>query len=182
MVEYQSVNIRQISKNRAEQIANYRFLENDKVTISELTKSLSDHCQQNVGGQHVLAISDTSEINLQSHKGRLKEQGLGVVGNNKDVGFFIHPTLVLNAETGFPLGLSTVQVWTRALNHADKKARKYKQQPIEAKESYKWLASAERSIRCLDGGDAKMVTHIGDREADLYEEWPQYPSNKIIIY
>jgi hypothetical protein len=56
MVEYQSVNIRQISKNRAEQIANYRFLENDNVTISELTKSLSDHCQQNVGGQHVLAI------------------------------------------------------------------------------------------------------------------------------
>jgi hypothetical protein len=102
MVEYQSVNIRQISKNRAEQIANYRFLENDNVTISELTKSLSDHCQQNVAGQHVLAISDTSEINLQSHKGRLKEQGLGVVGNNKDVGFFIHPTLVLNAETGFP--------------------------------------------------------------------------------
>jgi hypothetical protein len=175
MVECQSVNIRQISKNRAEQIANYRFLENDNVTISELTKSLSEQCQQNVGGKHVLAISDTSEINLQSHKGRLKEKGLGVVGNNKDVGFFIHPTLVLNAETGFPLGLSTVQVWTRALNHADKKARKYKQQPIEAKESYKWLASAERSIKCLDGGDASMVTHIGDREADLYEEWATVP-------
>ena len=175
MVECQSVNIRQISKNRAEQIANYRFLENDNVTISELTKSLSEQCQQNVGGKHVLAISDTSEINLQSHKGRLKEKGLGVVGNNKDVGFFIHPTLVLNAETGFPLGLSTVQVWTRALNHADKKARKYKQQSIEAKESYKWLASAERSIKCLDGGDASMVTHIGDREADLYEEWATVP-------
>lgn len=175
MVECQSVNIRQISKNRAEQIANYRFLENDNVTISELTKSLSEQCQQNVGGKHVLAISDTSEINLQSHKGRLKEKGLGVVGNNKDVGFFIHPTLVLNAETGFPLGLSTVQVWTRALNHADKKARKYKQQPIEAKESYKWLASAERSIKCLDGGDASMVTHIGDREADVYEEWATVP-------
>ena len=98
MVEYQSVNIRQISKTRAEQIANYHFLENDNVTISELTKSLSDHCQQNVGGQHVLAIIDTSEINLQRHKGRLKEQGLGVVGNNKDVGFFIHPTLVLNGS------------------------------------------------------------------------------------
>jgi hypothetical protein len=133
MVEYQSVNIRQISKNRAEQIANYRFLENDNVTISELTKSLSDHCQQNVGGQHVLAISDTSEINLQSHKGRLKEQGLGVVGNNKDVGFFIHPTLVLNAETGFPLGLSTVQIWTRALNHADKKRENISNSPSKQK-------------------------------------------------
>jgi len=173
VVKKQSVNIRQISCNRAEQIANYRFLENESVTISELTRSLSDRCSEQVGGLHVLAISDTSEINLQSHKGRLKEKGLGVVGNNRDVGFFIHPTLVLNAETGFPLGLSAVQIWTRALNHADKKARKYQQQPIEAKESYKWLASAERSTRCLGG--AKMVTHIGDREADLYEEWAIVP-------
>jgi len=25
-----------------------------------------------------------------------------VVGNNTDVGFYIHPTLVLDAENGFP--------------------------------------------------------------------------------
>ena len=129
-VKHQSVNIRQISKDRAEQIANYRFLGNENVTVSELTKSISEHCQQQVSGLHVLAISDTSEINLEKHRGRLKEQGLGLVGNNQDVGFFIHSTLVLNAETGFPLGLSAVQIWTRAMDHADKKERKYKQQPI----------------------------------------------------
>jgi len=177
-VKHQSVNIRQISKDRAEQIANYRFLGNENVTVSELTKSISEHCQQQVSGLHVLAISDTSEINLENHRGRLKEQGLGLVGNNQDVGFFIHPTLVLNAETGFPLGLSTVQIWTRAMDHADKKERKYKQQPIESKESYKWLGSAEKSIYSLDGGDARMVTHIGDRESDLYEEWATVPKQQ----
>jgi hypothetical protein len=107
---HQTVVIRQISRNRAEQIAYYRYLENEQVTLSELVRSLSDHCQEQVAGRHILSISDTSEINLQSHQGRLKSEGLGVVGNNTDVGFFIHPTLAIDAETGFPLGLSTVQL------------------------------------------------------------------------
>ncbi len=145
------------------------------MTISELVRSISDHCEQQVEGRHVLALSDTSEINLQSHAGRLKAEGVGVVGNNRDVGFFIHPTLVLDAESGFPLGLSNVQIWTRAAERPTKTERKYKTLPIEKKESYKWLAAAERSQRCFEVGGAKLVTHIGDREADIYEEWATVP-------
>lgn len=175
MREHQSVNIRQISRNRAEQVGYYRFLENENVSLSELVRSVSDACEQQVEGLHVLAISDSSEINLQSHAGRLKPEGVGVVGNNQDFGFFIHPTLVLNAESGFPLGLSTVQSWKRALDHADKHQRRYQSLPIEAKESYKWLLSAEHSHRCLSAGGVRLVTHIGDRESDLYEEWARVP-------
>jgi hypothetical protein len=180
---HQSVVIRQISRNRAEQIAYYRFLENEKVTLSELVRSLSDHCQQQVSGRHILSISDTSEINLQSHQGRLHPEGLGVVGNNKDVGFFIHPTLALDAENGFPLGLSNVQLWTRSPERPDKHERNYATLPIEQKESYKWLASAERSQRCYQLGEARMVTHIGDREADLYEAWATIPDryNHVLV-
>ncbi len=50
------------------------------MTLSELVRSLSDHCEQQVEGRHILSISDTSEINLESHRGRLKSEGLGVVG------------------------------------------------------------------------------------------------------
>jgi len=53
---------------------------------------------------HVLAISDSSEINLSAHRGRLHPADLGVLSNDRDVGFFIHPTLVLDAADGFPLG------------------------------------------------------------------------------
>jgi hypothetical protein len=101
----------------------------------------------------------------------LKAEGVGVVGNNRDVGFFIHPTLAMDAESGLPLGLSNVQIWTRALERPNKMERKYQTLPIEKKESYKWLAAAERSHRCFQVGGAKLVTHIGDREADIYEEW-----------
>ena len=145
--QHQTVVIRQISRNRAEQIAYYRYLENEQVSLSELVRSLSDHCQQQVDGRHILSISDTSEINLQSHQGRLRPKGLGVVGNNKDVGFFIHPTLAVDGDTGFPLGLSNVQLWIRPSERPDKQERDYAKLPIEHKESYKWLASAERSQR-----------------------------------
>lgn len=175
MQRQHSVNIRQISHSRAEQVGYYRFLENPNVTLSELVRSLADHCEQQVEGLHVLSISDTSEINLQAHQGRLKPEGLGVVGNNRDVGFFIHPTLALNAETGFPLGLSAIHLWPREFDPADQPARDYPNRPIEEKESYKWLRSAEQSRRCLSAGGARMVTHLGDRESDIYEEWATVP-------
>ena len=118
MLRKQSVNIRQMSKNRAEQVGYYRFLENDKVTVSELIQSLSEHCEQQVEGLHVLAVNDTSEINLEAHRGRLKTEGQGVVGNNRDIGFFLHPTLVLNGENGFPLGISSAsQIRAAPIRH-----------------------------------------------------------------
>jgi len=173
--------IRQISRNRAEQIAYYRYLENEQVTRSALVRSLSEHCQQQVSGRHLLSISDTSEINLQAHEGRLNPEGFGVVGNNKDVGFFIHPTLGMDAENGFPLGFSNVQVWTRSPNRPSKDERDRSKWPIEQKESYKWLASAERSQRCFEVGGARLVTHIGDREADLSEEWARVPNRNTHV-
>ena len=154
------------------------------MSISELVRSLSDHCQQQVKGRHILAVNDTSEVNLQSHSGRLKLEELGVVGNDRDVGFFIHPTLALDAATGFPLGLSALQLWTRAPNRPTIKDRGgYNNLPIEEKESFKWLASAERSQHCLKTGGASLVTHIGDRESDLYEEWATVPDafNHVLV-
>ena len=107
------------------------------MTTSVLVRALSDHCQQQVAGRHVLAIQDTSEINVQAHAGRLTAENLGVVGNNKDIGFFLHPTLVLDAESGFPLGISQVQLWTREVDHATKAERNYPTLPLEQKESFK---------------------------------------------
>jgi hypothetical protein len=161
----------------------YRFLENENITVSEQVRRIAVDCQLRVAEKHVLAISDSSEINLQSHLGRLSPAGLGVVGNNTDVGFYIHPTLVLDGESGFPLGLSTIQLCSRDIDHADKYERGYKNLPIEEKESYKWLASASESQKCFEAGRAKMGTHIGDRESDLFEEFATVPNknNHLLI-
>ncbi len=184
MAHKQSVNIRKISKNRAEQVGYYRFLENENVSIGELVASVGENCALHLEGtQHILAISDTSEINLQSHVGRLKPEGIGVVGNNSDVGFYIHPTLAVDAENGFPLGLSTVQLWTREPDHLHKDERKYQNLPIEEKESYKWIKSAEETRTCLNRSNVKMITHIGDRESDIFEEFVRVPNkcNHLLV-
>lgn len=170
------MNIRQLSQDWAEHEGYYRFLDNEQESVGELTRSLASHCQQQVNGLLVLAISDSREINLQAHRGRIKSEGLGVVGNNEDLGFFIHPTLVLNGANGIPLGLSHVQLWSRPLDRLDKKIRRYKQLPIEQKESFKWLESAAESQRYLDLGGARTVTYMGDRAADIYEEWVRVPN------
>ncbi|MGG6270978.1 IS4 family transposase, partial [Leptolyngbya sp. AN03gr2] len=57
----------------------------------------------------------------------------------------------------------------------DKTERRYKQLPIEAKESYKWIKSAVSSQPHFEAGGATQVTYIGDREADIYEEWFDVP-------
>lgn len=62
----------------------YRFLENEQVTVGALKRSLASHCQQQVEGLHVLSLSDSSEINLQAHSGRIELEGLGVVGHDRD--------------------------------------------------------------------------------------------------
>ena len=120
--------------------------------------------------REVLAINDTSSINLQSHLGRLKPAGLGYIngGNHKRVGFFIHPTLIAEAETGYIRGLSSLQIWTRPEVTRERK-KIYKQLEIEEKESYKWIKAAEQTKRAMP--NARRITMIGDREADCYEEF-----------
>lgn len=150
------------------------------MSLSVILKSLSHHCHGQVRDKHVLAISDTSEINLQAHAGRLKkDEKLGVVGNNQDIGFFIHPTLVVDSADGLPLGLSTVQIWTRPEDRPSKEERDYKNQPIEEKESYKWIESAKGSQWCFEMGEAEQVTYIGDSESDIYEPWIEIPKTHV---
>ncbi|HEY9817800.1 MAG TPA: IS4 family transposase [Candidatus Obscuribacterales bacterium] len=151
----------------------YRLLNNEQVNPREICRSLSDQCQERIEGLNVLALSDSSEVNLSRHRRRLNPEKLGVLSNNKNVGIFIHPTLVLDAEDGMPLGLSDVYWWSRDPERKDKHSRQYKQQEIEEKESYKWWQVAQNSQRCWAA--AKTVTYIADREADIYELWEQTP-------
>lgn len=178
MIEGKSSVIRELSTTRSEQIANYRFLNNSKVTEEELIQTLTHECSERVKGLHVLCIQDTSEINLESHRGRLKENsGIGLVGNDKDIGFFIHPTLVVDADHNHVKGFSHVKLWHRPTDKKNKQERKYKTLPIAEKESYKWLESSQRSKELLSEADA--VTIIEDREGDIYEQFVTIPDKKV---
>lgn len=171
MMQKKSVRLRQLGKDRAEEVKFGRFLNNDKVTFKELCLAINTKVSLLSAGKHVLVVQDTTEVNYQKHVERVS--GLGLVGNNKDVGFFLHPALVLDAESSTCLGLSAILSWVRAAK-GDRKS--YKGLPIEEKESYRWIEAAEESKRHLS--EARMITVIADRESDIYEEWARIPDGK----
>ena len=164
----ESLVIGQLGATKAERSGYYRFMENPKVKETILAEGLQAACKRHIKEGHVLAISDTTEVNLAKQAGRIKGS-LGTISDNKSLGFHLHPSLLLDAEDGEALGISSVQSWVRPLAEAKKEGQKKQQRPIEEKESYKWIKSIKETQGCL--ADAVKVTYIADREADIYEEF-----------
>lgn len=137
MVARQSVCLRHLGGGRANEVRFGRFLANPRVSIDALIQGACADIGERSAGRHVLAIQDTSEINYQAHARRVA--GLGRVGNGTDLGFFLHPVLVVDAQERACLGLAHLHLWQRHKG----KATNYRDLPIEDKESYRWISAVE---------------------------------------
>lgn len=169
-VERITVNLRAAADRRAEWLGFSRWLNNPKVTASEIAEHSAEALSARVAGLHVLAIQDTTELNYAAHAGRVR--GLGPAGNGIDPGLFVHPVLAIDAGSGALLGLAGMQIWTREAPASPD----YRNLPIEEKESYRWLKGAMTAQTMLAA--AAMVTVIGDRESDIYEEFDRIPDER----
>lgn len=170
MTDKMTVCLRKLAGDRATEVRFGRWLGNEKVEIEELISKATKHVKDIVEGLHVLAIQDTTELNYQSHAGRVK--GLGTVGNGVDAGLFLHPMLTVDANSGACLGISGIHIWLRKKEASEN----YKKLPIEEKESYRWLKVAKDSKENLQ--KASKITIIADRESDIYEEWDRIPDER----
>lgn len=171
MLEKQTVCLRQLGSNRAGEMKLGRWLSNEDVTKEELIENIISKSIPLTTSRHILAIQDTTEINYQAHAGRVTG-GLGTVGNGKDIGFFMHPMLLVDAELETCLGLGAIKTWVRTT----KAHSNYPKQPIEEKESFRWLETAEQTKKNVH--EAAQLTLIADRESDIYEEWDRIPDQK----
>jgi hypothetical protein len=101
----------------------------EEILIEELTHRTSQLCN----GRIVLAIQDTSEVNLTAHEHRLKsDSGLGRLDAAEGtIGFKIHPTLVVDAQSLLPLGFASLDLWHRPLEMPDRRERRYQSLKIE---------------------------------------------------
>jgi hypothetical protein len=162
--------IRQLCDNRATQKRFNRLLEHPDVTHQEIIRHGGHKVASVVAGRQVLAIQDTSELDYTAHKRRTV--GLGKISNNKGAGLFIHPVLVVDANSRDCLGIAYQQAWMRD----DTVARNDSRRPIEDKESYRWLQAAQGSKQCLE--QASEITVIADRESDLYDLWDRIPDGR----
>ena len=178
LFQHPSSSIRQVSPTQAEQKAYYRFLNNEKVEEQDLINEVTSRTRNMAKGRHLLCVQDTCEVNLSKHKGRLKSNsGLGRSDKSDTAHCFkLHPGLVLDAHSLSPLGFSHIKIFHRPEEMPDRKQRNYKRQPIEDKESYKWIEVAQKSKQVLQESDT--VTFIEDREGDIYEQFVLVPDEK----
>ncbi len=170
--------LNQLAEGRSNLVGFSRFLSNEKITPTKLIQSAIARCIPYSEGKHVLVLNDTTEFNFEDHVNFLdrEDQHLGPTGNNKDIGFFLHPGLVIDAEQGMGLGFSYIKIWNRQYGKPDRRERNYKQQPLEEKESYRWIECGLASKENLS--TARHLTIVADRESDIYQEFVMLPDNR----
>ena len=168
------------TSNQSEQKGFYRFLSNDKVTEDALIDELCGRCGKNAVGRDVIVIQDSSSIGLSEHSNHIKAgTGLGFVGNKTGLGFLTHASLVLDADNETMLGFCDVQLWHREEDKSNNTTKAYKKQPIEAKESYKWIKASQQAKKVL--AHARSITIIEDREGDIYEQFAVIPDKQTQV-
>src|SRR5258708_40356890 len=67
MLRKQTMCVHALAKDRSQSRRFHRFLDNDAVSLHEMLVHAGRLTGARVAGRHVLAISDTSEMNFASH-------------------------------------------------------------------------------------------------------------------
>jgi hypothetical protein len=159
--------ISKVANNFEEQKAYYRLFENNKFSEDLIKEKTFIKCNNNSKGRHLLAINDTVDFNLESHKGRVElNNGFGL-SSNTTMGFKLHSSLILDAQSLFPIGFSSIDIWNRSEDTPLKNERHYKHSKIEDKESNKWIKAIDDTLKNITGADS--ITFVADREADIYD-------------
>jgi hypothetical protein len=148
-------------------------LHNEDVTVAATLAHAADEVGRRAAGRDVLVIQDTTEINYSRHAN--SKRGFGTVGNGEDIGLFLHPLLVVDAQTGGVLGLAGCQIMNRRRRRTTAAAER----PLAQKESRRWLEGARQAGRVLTA--AASVTVVADRESDIYEEFAYRPDNVHLL-
>jgi len=148
-----------------ETIAAYRFFDNSKTTPEKI---LSPHIESTItrAREHkeILCLQDTSEIDFSS---KPKTEGLGPLNYEKQIGFYIHPTLI-TTQNRIPLGIIDSYNWVRDAENFGK-AKERKNTPIEEKESIRWINGYQSIAKFAQALPDSKVTYVADRAADIYE-------------
>ena len=152
----------------AESIATYRFFDNERITEAALLEPHREATLQRVQAQkRVLVIQDTTEIDYTSKKDL---EGTGPLSVEQRHGFFAHSQYVVTPER-LPLGVWGTKIYAR--DGEDEKAGR-KKQPIEEKESFRWLEGYRDVCRLAELAPDTQTISVNDREGDIYEiflEW-----------
>lgn len=175
VVDRKTLIVHKLSDNRTEQVRFQRLLWSKRVTVEKMKAQERERVSALVNdAEHIIAIQDSSEFSFDHRRDEV--EGLGPVKNNKSIGLFAHPVIAVDARDNFVLGLVGLKLWTWDSSRKKKSNYERDKTPIELKESYRWIETAQEAKGALT--KAKKVTFISDRESDIYELFARIPDAK----
>jgi hypothetical protein len=148
----------------AETQAAYRFFDNGRAVPARILQPHQQATRARIG-QHpvVLIVQDTTELDYTAHP----VAGDGPLSSEAQRGFLDHSHLAFTPD-GLCLGVLDVHLWARSADgFGDSKKRQY--DPIETKETYRWLQGYRLACRTAEAVPQTQVVSVADCEGDLYE-------------
>lgn len=163
--------IKTLAGERKLEVSFGRFLQHDNVTIEEMSKTLAEKTNLNCKSRkHVLAIQDTVESTYPTQWDKKHLFGTGAHPSVKSI--LAHPSIIVDAFNKDILGIGSIKLWTRK----DKELIPKHLRSIEEKESIRWIEIAEETKKNITHG--AIITHITDREGDIYELLSRIPDER----
>lgn len=163
-----SLVLRKLGETRAGEIAAHRFLSSPHVSTGGILETFSERTRQASTGRRVVVAQDTTEINFSGRSAA--RRGLGLAGDGKAPGFFIHPNVVVDADEEVVLGLAGARIWTREEGKVSARGGR----TMNDKESARWLRGTQAAAEVLVG-HATQVIGVADREGDVWDHFAHVP-------
>jgi hypothetical protein len=154
----------------AETTAAYRFFDNDKVDFDGVLRPHLDRTRARIAAQPVvLLVPDTTEVDVTRPERQV--HGAGRLDGGTRRGVFLH---LMHAFTpdGTPLGTVEASPWMRdddKPTNAAKTRGERAAEPIEEKESFRWLLSMRRAREEAADRPGTRFVCVADSEADVYD-------------
>jgi len=149
----------------AEVMAASRFFDNKAVTQEAILEPHRAAIVERVRSHgRVLLVQDTTECDFTAKK---MLAGSGPLSNLARRGFFAHTELVVS-DKRVPLGVWDTTIYARE-DQEHGKTNERKHEPIEKKESYRWLEGYRHACDLAALAPQCQIISCADREADIYE-------------
>ena len=177
LVHSGSATVNKSVPDNASKIGFYRTLGNNRITHDNILEGSFRRCIENLDAEHVLCFNDTTELNfnhIATKLGKL-DPDIGPTTDKKVAGMFCHPMLVCSEDGQTIFGISSTSIFNRKWDQKDKHERNYPNLSIEEKESYRWIENAQNTRQRISNN--VIITIIGDRESDIYEEYVRIASD-----
>jgi hypothetical protein len=157
----------------AETTAAFRFFNNERVTSEKIFESHHQGVLRRIkeyGGDTLLSIQDTTELQYSTHKSL---QGVGNLGDRGRKGFWAHSQYVVSSDA-IPLGVWHSKFTIPAVEDPTAEKEKIssaqrRKTPIEEKKTFCWLEGYRLSCQLAELNPERTIVSVMDREGDIYE-------------